>query len=234
MRRRILRATRAIAAWFASIPGLRAFRGYRGPEQRSLPRLPDRSTHLDRRLERLSRTLAPGESGVALLANGAEALDARLSLVDLSGRSLDVQTYIWDLDRTGRRALSHLLAAADRGVRVRLLLDDTSTFRDELAFVALDRHPNVHVRFFNPIAQETGFPPKVEKNSIPLRSNDSAIALVVTTAPNGCPLPMGLPMVTMSGTTPWVSKAHQCDPTLPRPTWTSSAMQTPPAARTCR
>lgn len=155
VRRRLLRATRAIAAWFAAIPGLRVFKGYRGPAQRSLPRLPDRPTHLDRRLERLSRAFAPDESGVALLADGAEALDARLSLVDLAGRSLDVQTYIWDLDRTGRRALSHLLAAADRGVRVRLLLDDTSTFRDELAFVALDRHPNVHVRFFNPFFART-------------------------------------------------------------------------------
>jgi len=157
VRRRILRATRAIAAWFAAIPGLRVFRGYRGPAQRSLPRSPDRPTHLDRRLERLARTFAPDESGVALLAEGAEALDARLALVDLAGRSLDVQTYIWDLDRTGRRALSHLLAAADRGVRVRLLLDDTSTFRDELAFVALDRHPNVHVRFFNPFFARTDY-----------------------------------------------------------------------------
>ncbi|MCB1008015.1 MAG: phospholipase D family protein [Acidobacteria bacterium] len=155
IRRRLLRVKRALTSWFTTIPGLRAFRGYRGPEQRSLAPTPDRPTHLDRRLERATRELTAEESGVALLPDGVEALAIRLALVDLAGRSLDVQTYIWDLDATGRRALSHLVAAADRGLRVRLLLDDTSTFRDERAFVALDRHPNVHVRFFNPFFART-------------------------------------------------------------------------------
>ena len=58
-------------------------------------------------------------------------------------------------------------------------------------------------------AQETGLPPKVLKYSIPV-SNERAIAGVVTTAPSGWPLPIGLPSVTMSGTTPWVSKAQKC------------------------
>ena len=60
----------------------------------------------------------------------------------------------------------------------------------------------------------------------------SAIARVVSTAPRGKPLPMGLPSTTMSGTTPWVSKPQKCVPSRPKPTCTSSAMQTPPAART--
>ena len=51
----------------------------------------------------------------------------------------------------------------------------------------------------------------------------------------GCPFPMGLPRVTMSGTisSPWSSKAHHLEPTRPNPTWTSSAMHIPPAALTC-
>ena len=59
-----------------------------------------------------------------------------------------------------------------------------------------------------PIAQLTGFPPNVEKYSMPL-AKDSAIAGVVTTTPSGCPFPAGLPITTMSGTTLWVSKAQK-------------------------
>ena len=61
----------------------------------------------------------------------------------------------------------------------------------------------------------TVLPPKVLKNSIPL-SNDSAISGVVTTAPSGCPLPIGLPRTTMSGTTPCVSNAQKCVPKRPK------------------
>ena len=85
----------------------------------------------------------------------------------------------------------------------------------------------------SPAAQATGLPPKVLKNSMPL-ANESAIASVVTTAASGKPLPIGLPRTTMSGTTPWVSKPQKCVPSRPKPTCTSSAMQTPPAARTWR
>ena len=69
------------------------------------------------------------------------------------------------------------------------------------------------------------------KYSIPV-TNDAAISGVVTTAPSGCPLPIGLPRVTMSGTTPSSSKPQKCEPMRPKPTWTSSATHTPPAART--
>ena len=58
--------------------------------------------------------------------------------------------------------------------------------------------------------------------------------VVVTTAPSGKPLPIGLPMVTISGTTLWVSNPQKCVPTRPKPTWTSSAMHSPPASLTAR
>ena len=80
-----------------------------------------------------------------------------------------------------------------------------------------------------PMAQDTGFPPKVLKYSMPV-TKASATFLVVTTAAKGCPLPIGLPKVTISGITSCVSKAHQCVPTLPNPTCTSSAIHKPPAA----
>ena len=62
-------------------------------------------------------------------------------------------------------------------------------------------------------------------------ANDAAISGVVTTAPSGCPLPIGFPSVTMSGTTPWVSKPHMWLPTRAKPIWISSAMHTAPFAR---
>ena len=75
-------------------------------------------------------------------------------------------------------------------------------------------------------------PPNVLKYSMPV-SNERAISGVVTTAPIGWPLPIGLPSVTTSGTTPPSSKPQNALPTRPKPTWTSSAMQTAPAARAC-
>ena len=70
------------------------------------------------------------------------------------------------------------------------------------------------------------------KYSIPVW-NERAISGVVTTAPIGWPLPIGLPSVTMSGTTPPSSKPQNARPTRPNPVCTSSAMQTAPAARAC-
>lgn len=75
----------------------------------------------------------------------------------------------------------------------------------------------------------------VLKYSIPDNMKASATSLVVTTHDMGWPLPIGFPMVTMSGTksSPWSWKAQKWVPTRPKPTWTSSAMKTPPALRTC-
>lgn len=74
----------------------------------------------------------------------------------------------------------------------------------------------------------------VLKYSSPVCLKLAAISWVVMTAATGCPLPMGFPMVTISGITssPYNWKAHIWEPTLPNPTWTSSAMQIPPASRT--
>jgi putative cardiolipin synthase len=154
-RRAIVRAI----PWTAVLllPGCASsWRGPRGPEQLTLPRDPSTPTRLDRRLDAGAAGAAADSSSVSLLASGEDALYARLALTELAGRSIDVQTYIWDLDDSGRLLLARLLAAADRGVRVRLLLDDTATFRGERALAALDRHPNVEVRVFNPFRTRAG------------------------------------------------------------------------------
>ena len=69
----------------------------------------------------------PGQSGLHPLADARDAMAARLVLADAAERSLDVQYFIWNGDMVGRVLLERLFRAADRGVRVRLLLDDVGT-----------------------------------------------------------------------------------------------------------
>ena len=94
----------------------------------------------------------PGESGLHALPDGREALAARLALADAAQRSLDVQYFIWNKDLAGKVLLEHLFRAADRGVRVRLLLDDLGTAPSDAILLAIDSHPNIEVRMFNPVA----------------------------------------------------------------------------------
>jgi putative cardiolipin synthase len=92
----------------------------------------------------------PGLSGVQLLADAREAFAARVALARAAERSLDLQYYIWHGDRSGTLMLEAVHAAAERGVRVRLLLDDNGISGLDTALAALDAHPNVEVRLFNP------------------------------------------------------------------------------------
>jgi putative cardiolipin synthase len=95
----------------------------------------------------------PGASGFHFLNTGREAFLARVALADLAERSLDMQYYIWQGDESSQQLATRILAAADRGVRVRLLLDDfyQGGARD-FSIVVADRHPNVEIRLFNPLA----------------------------------------------------------------------------------
>jgi putative cardiolipin synthase len=93
----------------------------------------------------------PGLSGFGLLSQGREAFIARLALTDLAERSLDMQYYVWDGDTTGRIIVEHVMRAADRGVRVRLLVDDPFYKDSDSVKAGLDAHPNVEIRLFNPL-----------------------------------------------------------------------------------
>ncbi|HET6566051.1 MAG TPA: phospholipase D family protein [Xanthomonadales bacterium] len=95
----------------------------------------------------------PGLSGAYPLGQGMEALAARVALARRAEKSLDVQYYIWHGDDSGRILLKELLDAADRGVRVRLLLDDLGVgAANDDVFRWVDAHPQVSVELFNPIA----------------------------------------------------------------------------------
>ncbi|MES2920045.1 MAG: phospholipase D family protein [Verrucomicrobiota bacterium] len=93
----------------------------------------------------------PGESGLHPFSDGLDALAARLIVADAAERTLDVQYYIWKQDMVGRVLLERLLRAADRGVKVRMLLDDFGTAPSDAVLLAIDSHPNIEVRMFNPI-----------------------------------------------------------------------------------
>lgn len=87
---------------------------------------------------------------VGLIPDGKDAFLIRAALATAAVRSLDVQYYIWHNDETGQLLMAQLMAAADRGVRVRLLLDDMHTKGFDEFLAAFDAHPNVEVRVYNP------------------------------------------------------------------------------------
>ncbi|HEX5788388.1 MAG TPA: phospholipase D family protein [Woeseiaceae bacterium] len=91
-----------------------------------------------------------GQSGFHELPNGIDALAARLLLAEQAEKSIDLQYYLIKDDLVGRAFLHALVRAADRGVRVRFLLDDMFTSGYDPGMAALDHHPNVEIRIFNP------------------------------------------------------------------------------------
>lgn len=120
----------------------------RGPVTLALPKLGP-ETALDRIFAPLEAA-NPGRSGVLALIENREAYAARVQSARMAGRSLDLMYYLWRTDLTGWLLIEELLAAAERGVRVRLLLDDVNVQGFDRAFLALNQHPNVEVRLFNP------------------------------------------------------------------------------------
>jgi putative cardiolipin synthase len=90
---------------------------------------------------------------VSVLNTGPESLDWRLRSIDSASSSIDLQTFLWLDDQSGRRLLARLVAAADRGVRIRILLDDSFTVGEGNAIYAVAQHPNLQVRIYNPFGQ---------------------------------------------------------------------------------
>ena len=89
-------------------------------------------------------------SGIRLLSSGEDALASLITLADHAERTLDIQYYIIHQDDSARALLHHVRLAADRGVRVRVLIDDLNTAGQDRRFMHLGEHVNVEVRVFNP------------------------------------------------------------------------------------
>ena len=113
--------------------------------------LPDTTdTYLGVHIADVAADKPAGHSGFYPLADGVDAFAARLLLIDRAERSIDVQYYLIKTDLVGSTFIHALLRAADRGVRVRLLLDDIMTKGYDAGMAALDSHPNFEMRVFNP------------------------------------------------------------------------------------
>lgn len=107
-------------------------------------------TSLGKRVRQVTSGRAAEESGFHVMQDGVDALAARLSLVARAERSIDAQYFLVHDDLSGLLFVDALLDAADRGVRVRLLVDDLDTIGEDDALAALDSHSNLELRVFNP------------------------------------------------------------------------------------
>jgi len=97
-------------------------------------------------------TIPADESGFVVLPSGHEAFDARVKLAALAEHSIDAQYYIWKQDESAFMIGDALLRAADRGIRVRILIDDFLTKGRDVGLATFDAHPNVQIRVFNPFS----------------------------------------------------------------------------------
>jgi putative cardiolipin synthase len=97
-----------------------------------------------------------GTSAVLLQDTGWDALSQRLALIETAEYSIDIQYYIWNADASGKYLASRLVAAANRGVRVRVMLDDINLNERESLLAALDLHPQIEIRIFNPTSSRRG------------------------------------------------------------------------------
>ncbi len=95
-------------------------------------------------------SLMPEKTGVYILEKGEEALIGRAWLTENAAHTIDVQYFIWSTDNIGTLAAEHLLRAAERGVRVRVLVDDLMVDAESRTLLVLAAHKNVHIRIYNP------------------------------------------------------------------------------------
>jgi len=124
------------------------------PSRPDLPFEPALPPAIDGQLAQLSARFKEKEgadtSGFRLLINARKALETRLALVDLARRSIDLQYFIWQGDASGTLFFDRLLRAADRGVKVRIIVDDIGLASSTRNLSALNTHPNLEIRIFNP------------------------------------------------------------------------------------
>jgi putative cardiolipin synthase len=112
-------------------------------------------THLGKQLVGAGDAYPAGYSGFQPVFDGIDALSARLLMAERAERTIDAQYYLLKPGITGSAFVLALLQAADRGVRVRLLLDDMFTSGYDAGMAGLDSHPNFEIRIFNPFASRT-------------------------------------------------------------------------------
>jgi len=111
---------------------------------------PAKSGRLQQAAERVTAGFAADESAFWLLDRADFSFEARLARVDRATTSLDIQYFIWEKDPSSRLFTHRIVLAADRGVKVRILLDDLTLNGQDGEYGGLNQHQNIEVRTFNP------------------------------------------------------------------------------------
>ena len=109
----------------------------------------DTSIHLSHKLDSLSNFMAH-QTGVYVLEDGDGSMVARAWLSEYAEHSIDIQYFIFTADNVGLIAADYLVRAADRGVKVRILVDDIMVEADEQKLLTLDSHENISIKIYNP------------------------------------------------------------------------------------
>ena len=142
----VLSLTLATLAGCAGLPPGADF-----PRHASTALIQPEQTHLGAQFASASREHG-GTSGLRILSVGVDGFLTRVQMIDAAERTLDLQYFIFRGDETGRIITSALLRAADRGVHVRVLIDDGDTVAGDEQIFGLDGHPSIEIRVFNPFA----------------------------------------------------------------------------------
>jgi putative cardiolipin synthase len=121
------------------------------PKVASIALLHPEQTRLGRQFDGAAQEHG-ANSAFRLLAVGVDGFLARAQMIDIAERTLDLEYYIFRQDETGQLLTDALLRAADRGVRVRVLVDDADTLQGDEQIAALSAHPKIEIRIFNPFA----------------------------------------------------------------------------------
>ena len=106
-------------------------------------------------LTRRDGSYAP-ESSFLTINDGRTALEWRLAMIDSARHTLDIQYFLWKTDDTGSLLVRRVLSAANRGVKVRVLMDDFDSANWNRRATVLDLHPNIEIRVFNPFKKKRG------------------------------------------------------------------------------
>lgn len=115
---------------------------------------PDPDTTLGRYASDFEARHGAGVSGFAAVDANGDGLRWRLAMVDSAEQSLDMLYYLWYRDPAGLTLLEHVIEAADRGVRVRIVVDDTLFVKGKAGLANIASHPNIEIRIFNPWAHK--------------------------------------------------------------------------------
>ena len=148
MRSRVLLAV-AIAVSLGACSSVPS--AFNAPKSSSVALAHPEKTRLGAQFDNAARK-RDGDSAFRIISVGVDGFLVRAQMIDAAEKTLDLQYFIFRGDETGRLLTDSLMRAADRGVRVRVLVDDGDTVAGDEQISALDAHPNIEIRIFNPFA----------------------------------------------------------------------------------